>query len=255
MSDKSREMPAVSAERWQQAQAWELQFWNRQNIPSPIWKRLLRPFLVAAGLRLPLPSSAQLDDRNLWWMRQFEEYNALPRTAKNVCELGCGPYTNIHLISNRVDIKYIHCSDPLAPHYIKYPRAWVAEASREGRVSVDFHAAEDCPYKSDYFDITVMINVLDHVRDPARCLREAMRITAPEGYLVFGQDLTGQDDSHPSNPGHPILVDQGELLSLLREEFREVVVKIVPREEMHEPDMHYGALVYIGRKKKKIAFA
>ncbi len=28
-----------------------------------------------------------------------------------------------------------------------------------------------------------------------------------------------------------------------------VFYRLVPREEMHEPDMHYGALAYIGKKR------
>ena len=182
--------PAVSIERWSEAQKWELEFWNRQNIPSVWWKRLLRPLFVAVGLR-PLRRKQKLDDRNYWWMEQFKGYSDLPMEIETACELGCGPYTNMRLISQNRDINYIHCSDPLARHYLTYRRAWLANAARSGHIAVDFHPVEECPYRTDYFQLTILINVLDHVRDAKKCLEEAIRITTPRGYLVFGQDLTG----------------------------------------------------------------
>lgn len=241
--------PATTVERWQEAQEWESAFWDRQNIPSPRWKRMLRPLLVAVGLRPKRAPLSELDDRNHWWMRHFEDYAALPRRAANACELGCGPYTNMRLISKKTEVDHIHCSDPLASRYVAYPSAWLARACRAGKVSVDFHPAEECPYKTDYFDVVAMINVLDHVRDAGRCVEEAIRITAPGGYFVFGQDLTGVHDRHPSNPGHPVLLTHHQLLPILQAATVPVLNKIVAREEMHEPEMHYGALVYIGRKR------
>jgi hypothetical protein len=54
MDDSDRHFPAaVSPERWREAQQWELAFWNRKNLPSPFWKRLIRPLLVVLGLRAP----------------------------------------------------------------------------------------------------------------------------------------------------------------------------------------------------------
>ena len=38
--------PPVSQERWLDAQRWERQFWDRQNVPPPFWKPALRPLLV-----------------------------------------------------------------------------------------------------------------------------------------------------------------------------------------------------------------
>jgi SAM-dependent methyltransferase len=208
----------------------------------------LRPLLVLLGMRSPR-SQQEFDDRNHWWKCNFEDYAALPRSVENACELGCGPYTNMRLVSEKVDIAHIHCSDPLAREYVTYPKAWLANACRLGRVSVDFHPAEECPFKSDYFDLVIMINVLDHVRDAERCLHEAMRIAAPGGYFVFGQDLTGAEDRPPFNPGHPFLLTHTQLLPILKESMCPILEKLVPREQMSEPEMHYGALIYIGQKR------
>ena len=239
----------VSEKRWRQAQQWEKAFWDRQNIPSVWWKRLLRPLLVLVGLRSPLEQQV-FDDRNHWWKEKFNNYKNIPDQFNNVCELGCGPYTNVRLIAQNCKIKYIFCSDPLARQYITYKYAWLAQAYRSGFVSVDFHPAEECPYKTNYFDLTIMINVLDHVSDPLECLQEAIRITAPSGYLLFGQDLTQDGYQRPSNPGHPFTFSHQQLERILKHACQTIFYNIVPHAEMMEPDMHYGALVFIGRKRE-----
>jgi SAM-dependent methyltransferase len=240
--------PGVSEQRWQQAQVWELQFWDRQNVRPPWWKRALRPVLVAVGLREPLERPA-FDDRNLWWQHQFDDYSMLPKTIPRLCELGCGPYTNTRLIIQNRSVETIVCSDPLASVYATYPSAWLATAYREGRVTLDSHPAEECPFPDEDFSVVAMINVLDHVRDAKRCLEQAHRITATGGLFVFGQDLTGAADQQPYNPGHPVTVDHEQLIPWLDERYERVFSRIVPRQEVDEPAMHYGALCYVGRKR------
>ncbi len=240
--------PPVTESRWREAQQWERAFWDRQNVPPPWWKRLLRPFLVAIGLRPPREEVAY-DDRNVWWKKQFDDYAMLPPRIDSLCEIGCGPYTNTRLILEGREVGSVVCSDPLAATYVTYPNAWLARAYREGRVKIDTHAAEECVLPSDSFDVVVMVNVLDHVRDPRRCLEQATRITRPGGLFVFGQDLTSDQDEKPGNPGHPFVVDHEQLLPLLDASFDRVFERTVPREEVAEPAMHYGALCWVGRKR------
>lgn len=242
----------VSQQRWLDAQRWERQFWDRQNVPSPLWKRTLRPLLVAVGLRAR-QQHQPLDDRNEWWAEQLDGYRMLPETVENLCELGCGPYTNTRLVLRHCSARYVHCSDPLAATYVQYPRAWLAESHRAGLVSVDSHPAEECPYRSGYFDVTILINVLDHVRDPWLCIAEAIRITAPEGYLVFGQDLTGPGDELPGNPGHPFVFSLEEVEPVLSRDLECVYRRVVLRAEVAEPAMHSGALAWVGRKRRSAA--
>jgi SAM-dependent methyltransferase len=248
VSNEGGAVPAVPRERWQRAQEWELAFWNRQNVPAPLWKRMIRPLLVALGLRPPKQLTA-FDDRNHWWKAQFDGYRQIPLKLDRVCELGCGPYTNVRLFLEGRTVEYVHCSDPLAKEYIGYPNAWLASAHRRGTVSVAFHTAEDCPYRSDYFDCVILINVLDHVMDAHRCLAEALRITRPGGYFVFGQDLTEAGGKTPANPGHPIVLDHQALVPTLDAGCEPVFHHLVPRELVAQPDLHYGALAYVGRKR------
>src|SRR5919202_1432791 len=87
---------AVDEERWQRAQQWELAFWRREQQRTG-WRRVayavLRPLLVAIESR-----RATGDDWNLWWSRQFDDYQFLPSQLGDYIELGCGPYTNTRVI-------------------------------------------------------------------------------------------------------------------------------------------------------------
>jgi ubiquinone/menaquinone biosynthesis C-methylase UbiE len=115
---------------------------------------------------------------------------------------------------------------------------------------IDDHPIEECPFASDYFDVTVMINVLDHVRDAEACMREATRIVKPGGYFILGQDLTDPAElaGRPEDVGHPILLGESDLVPHL-EAFEPVLHRTLPREEGRNPEAHYGTLVFAGRKR------
>src|SRR5689334_20161206 len=180
----------VSHERWQLAQEWEGAHWRMQHpvrkaVPAGRLKRfVMRTFGLLQQEESPVACG---DDWNHWWADQFGRYEQLPGTFENVIELGCGPYTNIRVILDGRSASHVHCSDPLIKDYIKFEGQWLSEMFRAGKVCIDDHPLEECPFASDYFDLAVLINVLDHTRDSLICLKQAVRITKPGGYIVVGQ--------------------------------------------------------------------
>jgi len=248
-------MPSVSSERWREAQDWELGVWKAHCIPRPWWKKLLRPVLVLLGLRKEEAASEHIknDDSNYWWKGKLDDYNDIPRDLDSVCELGCGPFTNTRLLAEGRNIKRIVCSDPLSHEYIKFPFGWLAGAYKNGHVELDNHSAEEAPFKDHEFDVVILINVLDHVYDPRKCLENACRILRPGGYFIFGQELSDQEDEkklvHADGEiGHPIRVAHPELDSFLFPRFDKVKSIVLSREEGREPDHHYGTYLFIGKK-------
>ncbi len=199
----------VPEERWQQAQEWELGVWRRA---SPTWTSSPRKKLLSV-LGFGGASAVEGDDWNEWWAEQFEHYRTIPMEMDRAIELGCGPYTNMRVIRRGRAIKRIYCSDPLAREYAGLKSGWLAQAYRNREILLDDSPAEDVPFADDTFDLTVMINVLDHVRDAEACLASALRITKRSGLFVIGQDLT--DDTDPGiaarDVGHPIMLDHDEL--------------------------------------------
>ena len=244
----------VSLERWQQAQEWEGAYWRAQHpdrshsLTTPL-KKLTAKMLDKLEQETDLAPAG--DDWNHWWAEKFEHYQCLPRTLKNVIELGAGPYTNIRVILECRSASHVICSDPLVKEYLRFRGQWLARMWQERKVYVDDHPLEECPFASDYFDLAVVVNVLDHCRDSLACIRQAVRITKPGGYLVIGQDLSNFDDVQRigDDIGHPIRIDHDTLDTELLHAFRKVHYKILSREEGRNPSAHYGTYVFIGQKR------
>jgi SAM-dependent methyltransferase len=240
---------AVSEERWKQAQAWEAAFWRSQN-PAPQQtlvaraKRLVKRVL---GMHQEQPG----DDWNYWWAEQFDGYEALPQKFDSVIELGCGPYTNLRVILQGREARRVVCSDPLAPEYLKFEERWLAQAMRRSAVEVDDHPIEACVFAAESFELVVMINVLDHVRDAMECLRQATRIARRGGWFVVGQDLSNEEDVARTGEdiGHPIRIGQSTLDGELLTKFNAKVHRVLPRDEGRNPEAHCGTYLLIGQKR------
>lgn len=240
----------VTKERWQKAQDWEKNFWIfTQKQRAKYGKNAIWKILALIGLK----SKYRGDDWNEWWREQFDNYGFLPEKVNNAVELGCGPYTNFRLINEKCSPKHLFLSDPLIKTYINFKQTFVSEMFLKGGCLIDDHPIEEGPFASNYFDLTVMINVLDHVCDATLCVKNAIRITKPAGILIIGQDLTDDDDwekiaNKPEDIGHPIKVNHKWLDDLLLTDFEVIRQKILPRESGRNPKHHYGTYLFAGRK-------
>jgi SAM-dependent methyltransferase len=243
---------SVDAERWSRAQNWELALWQRAQRRSG-WRRLafpvLRPILAAVKSR-----HVSGDDWNEWWARQFEDYAFLPTDIGDYVELGCGPYTNTRLILRGRTANRVVCSDPLAREYLDFRGRWLSEAASSGAIEIDTHPIEECRFAPESFDVVVMINVLDHVRDADLCMTTAIRLLRPGGYFIFGQNLANLDvlgDYEWFEEGHPIRVTAEDLEPHLGA-LRPVLAKHLPP---NDPPVHSGMLVFAGRRESPVGDA
>ena len=245
---------SVTHERWLLAQQVEKQMWidgQRREIAAgfrrPLWKYLLRLMAQWTGLRNYSDCAPVGDDWNDWWATNFDGYRMIPASLNNALEIGCGPYTNMRLILRERTVKHAICSDPLARTYIQIPRTHLRHLWQKGIVMVDDHPAEECPFASNYFDLVVMINVLEHVQDACRCLKHAMRVTSPGGYFVLGNDLDRKLDV--SDIAHPITVDREWLDNITADGFDRLYYRVLQREECRDPNLQSGTYLFVGRKK------
>jgi SAM-dependent methyltransferase len=243
MSEKN-----VAPDRWKQAQEWELSLWNRTELKRG-WRKYVWP-LVRPLYKLSGSPEGSRDDFNNWWAEYFENYLFLPEDISNYIELGCGPYTNTRIILNKRNARYIVCSDPLIRHYLEYKGTWLTKKYKERAISIDDHPIEECPYATGYFDVVVMINVLDHVMNAELCLMNAVRITKSGGYFILGQDLSNEDDlaKFPHDIGHPIRLSHEDIRPYLSK-FAHIHYKVLPREKGRNPEAHYATLLFAGMKK------
>jgi ubiquinone/menaquinone biosynthesis C-methylase UbiE len=243
----------VDRDRWQMAQTWERQHWIRdqkalaQYGKNYIWRLL-------AMLRL-VPKHRG-DDRNIWWQRNLDNYSFLPPKVENALEVGCGPYTNMRLIREVCQPDHLFLSDPLIRTYVKFKMTFVNELHRAAACCLDDHPLEQLPFADDYFDLVVMINVLDHVQDARACMESLIRVLKPGGFVVIGQDLTNDEDFRKQpdglKTGHPITLDENWFGPYLSGNFDTVLHKILPRDVGWAPQWHYGTLVFSGTKRSKV---
>lgn len=190
------------------------------------------------------------DDWNHWWAEKFDRYALVPTQLENVVEFGCGPYTNVRIIREGRTINHLLCSDPLIKTYLGFRYTWLSESYRKHEILVDDHPLEDAPFADGFFDLVVMINVLDHVCDAIQCMRQAIRVVRSGGLILLGQDLTADEDLPvvAGDLGHPIRVDQQTLDSVLLPEFEKVTYKILSREEGRNPVAHYATYIFAGKR-------
>ncbi len=240
----------ASQEAWEAAQRWEQEHWvNAQRLRARFGKNYIWRLLSAFGL----VSKYRGDDWNQWWKKEFNDYSFLPPKVKNAIEVGCGPYTNIRLVLDKCRPDHIVLSDPLIRTYARFKLTFVAEMYREVLCALDDHPLEELPFADNNFDLSIMINVLDHVRDAHQCMANLLRVTRPGGYVIIGQDLSNDEDraaltADTGAVGHPIKLDYDWFKPYLTQGFEPVIHKFLNRQQGRAPDAHYGTLVFAGRK-------
>jgi len=240
----------TSKENWEISQAWEQNHWNReQKLLAKYGKNYIWQLLSVFGV----VEKYRGDDRNLWWADAFDDYKFLPRNVDNALEVGCGPYTNWRIIQNVCRPLHLFLSDPLIRTYVRFKRTFLRKMYDEAICILDDHPLEELPFADSYFDVVVMINVLDHVMDANACLKNLIRVVKKGGYLIIGQDLTNAQDlvRHPEGLkiGHPIQLDEAWFEPYLSEQFEVTIKKVLQREMGWAPQWHYGTLVFAGRKR------
>jgi len=136
---------------------------------------------------------------------------------------------------------------------VRFNMTFVNKMYRESSCYLDDHPLEELPFADDYFDLAVMINVLDHVRDADLCMRNLIRVLKRGGFVIIGQDLTNEEDAtrvpEGVQIGHPITVDERWFDDYLGEGFNKVLSKKLPPEAGWAPQWHYGTLCFAGTKK------
>jgi len=258
------EVLRTSRNQWLEAQKGESNIWTRLNQNNSFRKVLLKSFVsvkhspqkgLIAYLMLNYLRYRDFcigDDWNYWWMKQFKGYRALPKYLEKALEVGCGPYTNIRLISKRCKIREVHCADPLIDTYISYKLTWLSVQFGRNRIRISSDKCESIKSGDNYYDLVICINVLDHVEDAEQCLKEMARVIKPGGYIVLGQDLTNEEDWSNrvrSDRLHLIRIHHTTLDATFQTTFDSCLKKILPRDKGRAPRLHYGTYIFIGRKK------
>jgi SAM-dependent methyltransferase len=219
------------------------------NLDPILWKSISQVEELKIWNNLP----SDYDDWNNWWKKHFDDYSFLKGlTFDNYIEVGCGPYAKNTINIFNVLLKNpqnIHFNDPLLNEYIKNRKSIVNLITPETKI-------ESLPLEEieviDKKDCVVCVNVLDHVYDLNKCLQNIIDMTSKNGLLIFGQDLTNDED-HIKNSKesfdytHPIRFDLNYIEGFLNN-FKPIYKKILKREEGRNPSAHYATILFCGEK-------
>lgn len=250
--DNKTNIIRVTEERWKIAQEAELELWKKSSNKLPY---KIKAFIInfIENTLEKIFKLGEGDDWNYWWAEKFNDYSFLPQYIEKALEIGCGPFTNIKLISPKCEIGRIYLNDPLIKKYVRHTNGFTSFAVKAGKVCFDDSPGEELPYKDNFFDLVILINVLDHVMDAERVITEACRATKKGGILLLGQDLTNEEDvkkhQNLEDIYHPIRMEHNFLDKILAKYFETIYYKILPREEGRNPEYHYATYIFAGCKK------
>ncbi len=122
-----------------------------------------------------IATTAWSDPTSFRLRRAYEAVAALPEGAR-VLEVGAGAGQFIRAIKKKFPALECHGSD------ISHEALERARKSRDG-VVYDLTAPEHLPYADGSIDAVLILDVVEHVSDPAGLLAEVRRVLAPQGIL------------------------------------------------------------------------
>ena len=138
-----------------------------------------RPFVKDARMELEYElQTHEVEDRHWWYqgrrrvLERTIQRLALPAGAR-ILDAGCGSGRNMVDLARHGTVTGIELSPPS-----------VALARERDRGAVIEGSVLDMPFDDDAFDLTVSLDVIEHLQDDVAALRELRRVTKPGGVLL-----------------------------------------------------------------------
>lgn len=137
----------------------------------------------------------ELEDEHWWFRGRREVIAALLAQAElepgaRILDAGCGTGRNLEDLAPRGEVRGVDMSADA-----------VAFCERRGVGPVDQAPLEQLPYEDGAFDVVLACDVIEHIPDDERALRELRRVTADDGRLLVTVPAyrwlwSGHDESH-----------------------------------------------------------
>ena len=99
-------------------------------------------------------------------------------SGQHALDVGCGPGGLTTVLSDRLGPEAVSAIDPSPPFVAACRRRHPEVDVREG-------VAEELPFPSDSFDVTLACLVVGFMTDPARGVQEMRRVTRPGGTVAL----------------------------------------------------------------------
>lgn len=99
---------------------------------------------------------------------------------KTILDVGCGRGFYLKMISHYQFIKEIHGVD-IEKKYLKIAK----KINNDDRVLIKENSVYSLPYPDNFFDFIICSEVLEHLRNDIKALKEIKRVLKPKGHLVI----------------------------------------------------------------------
>jgi 2-polyprenyl-3-methyl-5-hydroxy-6-metoxy-1,4-benzoquinol methylase len=162
------------------------------------------------------------DDRNFEHLQRFDSFKSLENfnlQNQNVIELGCGPFTNLRLITETLKVSNISLLDPLINDYLNHNNC-TYKNNLLNNIPVIIHNTPIESFETEKkFDIVIMINVIEHCYDVDLIFQKIIEILNPGGIFIFS-DVFFNDVYQLSlnlyDAGHPLRLSEKKLKEFLK---------------------------------------
>ena len=160
------------------------------------------------------------NDRNYEHLRRFDNLEIISDIKiTNMIELGCGPFTNMRLMSKILNPKNITLVDPLIDDYLNHPNCSYKNGVLNGKsvnlLSTPIEKLEDVTK----YDAVVMVNVIEHCYSVDTIFDKIINLLNTGGVLIFSDVYFKNARELVSNvydAGHPLRLSEQKLESFLK---------------------------------------
>lgn len=142
--------------------------------------------------------------------------------GKKILDIGCGDGALVYLLAKAGgDVTGVDNEET----GLIYARENLQTMSQHTNLTSSFvnASAYELPFESESYDIVVSSEVIEHVTEPERLLKEAARILKPAGKIILTTPY--RISEHPFDPNHVTEYYPGDMKNLLEKSFRQVEVK------------------------------